>query len=200
MLLDGKMGVALVEESVFEDFVGFGEGFLDVAEFECDAFVNVAFFAVIVDARFGSGEGFFGIGDGGQDFVVDIDEVEGFEGGQLFAGDDGGDGIADVADVIDAEGLLVLADGKNSVFDGQIFSGEDQIDAGMGEGAGSVDLSNAGVRVRGAQEFAVGHAREKNVVGKAGLAGDFGAGVHAAARNADDAEFIAVGLEESLNG
>ena len=38
------------------------------------------------------------------------------------------------------------------------------------------------------------HAGEKNVVGKAGLAGDFGAGVYAAARDADDAEFFSVGL------
>jgi hypothetical protein len=48
--------------------------------------------------------------------------------------------------------------------------------------------------MRGAQEFAVGHAGEKNVIGKAGLAGDFGAGVHAAAGNADDAQLATVGL------
>jgi hypothetical protein len=47
--------------------------------------------------------------------------------------------------------------------------------------------------MRGAQEFAVGHAREKDVVSEAGLAGDFGAGVYAAAWDADDAEFLAVG-------
>jgi hypothetical protein len=192
VLLDGEMRAALVEKSVFEDFVGFGEGFFNVAEFEGDAFVDVAFLAVVVNAGFRSGQGFFRIGDGGEDFVVDIDEVEGFEGGELFAGDDGGNRIADVADVINAESLLVLADGKDSVCDGEVFSGENQIDAGMGESAGSIDLSNPRVGVRGAQEFAVGHAREKNVVSEAGLAGDFGAGVDAAARDADDAKFISV--------
>jgi len=198
VLLDREMGAALVEENVFEDFVGFGEGFFNVAEFEGDAFVDVAFFAVIVDARFGSGESFFGIGDSGQDFVVDVDEVESLEGGELLAGDDGGDRIADVADVIDAEGLFVLTDGKDSVFDGEIFAGENQIDAGMGEGAGGADLSNARVGMRGAQEFAVGHAGEKNVVGKTSLASDFGASIDAAARDADDAKFFAVGLRVFL--
>jgi hypothetical protein len=89
--------------------------------------------------------------------------------------------------------LLVLADGENSVFDGEVFAGENQIDSGVRESAGNVDLANAGVRMRGAQEFAVGHAREKDVVSEAGLAGDFGAGVYAAAWDADDAEFLAVG-------
>ncbi len=93
-----------------------------------------------------------------------------------------------MADVIDAESLLVLADRKNSVFDGQVFAGEDEVDAGMGSGARSVDASNARVRVRGAQELAVHHARKGNVVGEASLASDFGACVYAPARMADYAE------------
>src|SRR5260370_847812 len=50
VLLDGEMRAALVEKGVFEDFVGFGEALIDVAELECYAFVNVAFVAVVVDA------------------------------------------------------------------------------------------------------------------------------------------------------
>jgi hypothetical protein len=99
-----------------------------------------------------------------------------------------------MAHVIEAEGLLVLADGKNPVLDGQVFPGEDQIDSGASESAGSVDLSNAGVRMRGAQKFAMGHARQEDIVGEARLAGNFGAGVHPAARDADDAQFPGVGL------
>src|SRR5258708_5662524 len=55
VLLDREMRAALVEESVFEDFVGFGEALIDVSEFEGDAFVNVAFVAVVVDAGSWSG-------------------------------------------------------------------------------------------------------------------------------------------------
>src|SRR5437773_7165409 len=43
-------------------------------------FVNVPFLAVFVDARLRSREGFFRIGDGRQDFIVDIDQIERFEG------------------------------------------------------------------------------------------------------------------------
>jgi len=51
VLLDGEMRAALVEKGVFEDFVGFCEALIDAAEFERDAFVDVAFVAVIVDSR-----------------------------------------------------------------------------------------------------------------------------------------------------
>src|SRR6202790_325270 len=187
------MGAALIEESVFEDFVGFGETVCDVAEGQRDAFVDVAFFAVIVNAWLGRGESFFRIGDGGEEVVFDVDEIEGFEGGEFFASDYGGYGIADVTNVIDAEGLLVLTDGEDAVFDGDIFAGEDQIDAGMGLGAGDVDFFDTGVGMRGAEEFAMGHAGKKDIVGVAGLAGDFGAGVDAAAGLADNAQFVGVG-------
>jgi len=56
------MGVALIEKSVFEDFVGFGESLIDIAEFQRDAFVNIAFIAVIMNARRGSAEGLFRVG------------------------------------------------------------------------------------------------------------------------------------------
>jgi len=51
VLLDGEMRVSLIEEGVFEDFVGFRKSLVDIAEFEGDPFVDVAFVAVIVDAR-----------------------------------------------------------------------------------------------------------------------------------------------------
>src|SRR6267378_605088 len=133
VLFDGKMRAALVEKSIFEDLVGFGERFFNITEFQRDALVNIAFFAVLVNARFGSGESFFGIGDGGEKLVVDVDEIQSFKCGELLAGDDGSDGITDVAHVIEAEGLLVLADGKNPVRDGQVFSDQNQINTRMSD-------------------------------------------------------------------
>jgi hypothetical protein len=99
-----------------------------------------------------------------------------------------------VPHVIQAEGLLVLTDWKNSILDGQVFSGQNQIDTWMSESAGSVDLSNARVWMRGAQKFAMGHARQNNVVGKTRLARYFGAGVHPSPRDTDDAQHFAVRL------
>jgi len=97
-----------------------------------------------------------------------------------------------MTNMVQTEGLLILADGENAVFDGEIFPGEDEIDAGVSGGLRTVDAANARVRVRGAQEFAVDHAGKGNVVSEAGLAGDFGAGVYAAAGVADYAEIAIV--------
>src|SRR5882672_8297825 len=99
VLLDGEMRVALIEESIFEDFVSFGETLVDIAEFQCDSFVDVAFVAVIVDARRWGGQSFFGVGDRSEEFVFDFDEVKSLEGDQFFAGNYRGDRIANVADV-----------------------------------------------------------------------------------------------------
>src|SRR5256885_10713172 len=80
MLLDGKMGVSLKEKSVLKNFIGFGKAFFHVAKLQCHELVNVPLFAVLVDARFWSRQRFFGIGDGRQGFIVDVDQVERFEG------------------------------------------------------------------------------------------------------------------------
>ena len=42
------------------------------------------------------------VGEGAQRLVLDVDQVERLEGGQLVARDDGGDRIADEAHAIDA--------------------------------------------------------------------------------------------------
>ena len=51
VLLDGEMRAALVEKSVFEDFVFFGETLVDIAEFQGNTLVDVAFIAVLVNTR-----------------------------------------------------------------------------------------------------------------------------------------------------
>src|SRR6202158_2230132 len=101
-----------------------------------------------------------------------------------------------MAHMMQAEGLFVLADRENSVFDGQIFAGEDEVDAGVGGGPRDVDAADASVRARGAEEGAGDQAGEGKVSGEAGLPGDFGAGIHVAAWMANYAEFaiISVGL------
>jgi hypothetical protein len=101
-----------------------------------------------------------------------------------------------VANVIEAEGLFVLAHGEDPIFDGEIFAGEDEVNARVSGGPRNVDTADASVRVRGAEKFAVDHAGKGNVIGEASLAGDFGAGVDAAAWVADYAKvaIISVGF------
>jgi len=102
--------------------------------------------------------------------------------------------FADVAYMVEAKGLLILADRQNAVFDGEIFADEDEVDTGVSGGARDVDAANAGVRVRGAQEFAVRHTRKGNVISEARLAGNFRARVYASARPADYAEISLVSV------
>src|ERR1700733_8717694 len=102
-----------------------------------------------------------------------------------------------MSDVTGTESLLVLADGNNSIFDWQIFSGENQVDAGMGRSPRGIDAGDSRVRMRRAQQFAVRHARKCDVVGETSLAGDFGARVHAAAGDADYAQIFRVFLRRN---
>src|SRR6266566_1215621 len=149
------MSVSLKEEGVLKDFIGFGKALFHVAEFQRHEFMNVSLFTVFVDARLRSCEGF-------------------------FAREDGGDGVSNVSRTIYAKGLLVLADGKNPVLDRQIFACQNQVDARASECSRRVDLSDARMRMRRPQQFTVRHAREKNVVGEARLAGYFCAGIDSA--------------------
>src|SRR5260370_17608285 len=107
------MSVPLKEEGVLKDFIGFGKALFHVAEFQRHEFMNVSLFTVFVDARLRSCEGFFGIGDRRQDFIVDIDQVEVLEGGQLFASEDCGAGVSNVSPTIYATGSLVLPAGTH---------------------------------------------------------------------------------------
>ncbi len=61
MLLDGKMGVALEEKSVFEDFIGLSKPVFDVAELQRHELMNIAFFTVFVNPWLGGRQSFFGI-------------------------------------------------------------------------------------------------------------------------------------------
>jgi len=96
--------------------------------------------------------------------------------------------------MVEAKRLFVLADRENSVFDREIFAGEDEINAGVIRGARNVDAADARVGVRRAQQLAMHHAGKGNVVGESGLPGDLGASVNAATRAADYAEIAAVSV------
>jgi hypothetical protein len=129
------VGVALVEERVLEHAVGVGQCLFDVAEAERHRLVDVAGIAVLVDARLRMREAVLGIGIGAQRLVLDVDEVERFEGRQFVARDHGRHRIADEADAIDRQGMLVLAHRQDAVGNREIIAGQDEVDAGTRERA-----------------------------------------------------------------
>jgi hypothetical protein len=65
---------------------------------------------------------------------------------------------------------------------GKVLAGEHQVHAGMLLGAARVDRLDQRMRVRRAQQPAMQHPRQHDVVGKARLPGDLGAAVDAPAR------------------
>src|SRR5258708_9335719 len=142
------MRVSLKEKCVFKNFIGLGKAFFNVVKLQRHEFMNVSFFAVFVNAWFGSREGLLGIRDRGQDVIVDIDQVQRLEGCQLFARDDGSDAIPYVPHAVDTKSLLILADVKNSVLDVYLFPSEYEIHSAMSGAARSVDLTYARIGLR----------------------------------------------------
>ena len=185
MLFNGQVRVALIKECVFEYLISVGKGLVDVAESERDNLVDVAAVAVLVDGV-GCDQSFFRARNRLQWCVLDVDQIERFERRQFVACDDRRHRVADEPDALDRQGILVLTDRKNAVRDRKIASGQDQVDAGMRQGASHVDADDACVRDGGTEQLAVDHPRQRQVVGEAGLAGDFGACVDARPRFADD--------------
>src|SRR5579885_1249852 len=190
MLLNGKMGAAFVEESVLKNLVGFSEALLDVAELKSHALVDVSFLAVLVDARFRSAQRLPRSGDGCQKVILDFNQLRSFEGRQLFARDYGGDRIPDVSYAIHAKGRLVLADGENSVMNWQVLPGQNQINARASQGARGIDFPNQRVRMRRAQQPAIRHSRQRDIIRIARLARHLRAGIHSSPGNAYHAQFV----------
>jgi hypothetical protein len=120
VLLDRQVGVARVEERVVEDLVGLGQRFVHIAEHEMDAFVDVALFAVVVDAWLRMRQRLLRTGDRSQWLVIDVDPLQSVRRGRLVHGDDRGHRVTDEAYALTADRLFVLADREDAEFDGHV--------------------------------------------------------------------------------
>src|SRR5262249_25232022 len=80
----------------------------------------------------------------------------------------------------------------------QVMAGDDAVHPGKRPGAARVDALDERVRMGTPQQLAVGQAREGQVVGGLGLAGDLGPGVDLRQRLPGDGEarFLYAGLAE----
>jgi hypothetical protein len=143
--------------------------------------VDIAFVAVVVDPRLRALQAVFGLGKRVEHVVLDVNQIQGRGGGLFVAGDDGGHWIADEAHALAAQRMLVLAHRQNPVGDREVVTGEHQMHAVESPCAGHVEGANAPVRNGRPEQTAVYCARRQQIVGEAGLAGDLGAPVDAAA-------------------
>ena len=153
MRLHGGVRDFVGDEAGFGDVVGVGETFVGIAEEVVIILFEVVRLVVVDEVALGLHR-LFGIEIGGQDFVFDVDEFESFFRGRFIDGGDAGHVVADVADFVEGEGVFVVADGENAVGIGRVFAGDDGDDAVELLGAGGVNALDAGVRMRGMQDFA----------------------------------------------
>ena len=79
MLLDREVRTALIKECVLKDFIRFGKSFFHISEFQGDLFVNVSFFAVFMNARLRGRQRLFGIGDGRENLVIHVNQIQRFK-------------------------------------------------------------------------------------------------------------------------
>ncbi len=139
VLLHRKMRAPLVEERVLEHDVRFRQRGVDVAELHRHGLVDVVSVAVEMDARVLGVEGVLDRGDGIELGVLDDDRAARPLRGLLVDRGDGRNGIADEADLVEAERVLVLADGQDAIGDRQVAPHQNGRDARHLGGGADVD-------------------------------------------------------------
>ena len=187
VLLEREMRRPLVEEEVVVDAVGDGESLLGVAELHRDELVEVAAIAVVVDPRLGTRDRVVDRAERRQGLVLHLDGFKGVEGGVLVDRRHGRDGIPDVADPVGGERVLVLRDRQDPEGDRQIAAGCHRDHTGRRESLRRVDTDEPRVGDRRAEQLAVEHPRQEQVVGELRLPRHLRGRVDLRIRPADDA-------------
>ena len=192
MLLHRQVCVAFVEESIFANQIGFSEPFVHLAEFQRDFLVNVTAIPVLVNARLINHHSFFNRRDCLERLVLDFNQIHRVKSDIFIDCCDRGDRIADEAHLVDAERMFILADRKNAVGNRQVFTGDNGQDTWQGQRFRYIDIFNQRMRQMTAQDLAVEHAWEKDIVRKFRLPGALRARVDLAKWLADYIERLSV--------
>jgi hypothetical protein len=121
-------------------------------------------------------QGRLGVEHGGQGFVLHLDRVEGRRRGIQVHRCDGGHGLTRVADALEREDRLVPIDrphmGEDVGTAHQVGRRQHDLHARQLSGPGDVDPHQASVRLGGAQQPRVEHARQADVDGVRNPAGN----------------------------
>ena len=214
VLLQRQMGAALVKRDVFPDEVGLGKAYFHVAEFVdlikvmssrtksasanllprrrihrpvSDGYCRIphihGYEARVVECSLDRG-------DGREEFVLDVNQIQRFGRHIFIHRGDGGHRVSHHADLANRQRVFIFADGQSPVWDRQVFSEEHHLDAWITFRLGGIDLQDAAVRNCAAQNLGVKHAGEDEVVGVLRLAGDLRCSVHLAMRLSYDAQAL----------
>ena len=176
--LHGRGVDARVEHVLGDDDVGLGEdgvGLLLAARLPVeDVVVGLAFLVVADDGRVGV-ERVARVDDRGQRLVVDVDELERVACGVAVLGDDEGDLLALEAHLVggeDGEGVVRQRGDPRQAERLEHRAGDDGLHLRVRLGGRGVDALDARVRERAAQDGAVQHAGQHDVVDVVALAAD----------------------------
>ena len=221
----GNMGfnVALMDGLGFvlplDDYIGGGKTLFHIAEFVLQVAGDVAALAgvvagaetlhpkagrhIVVEQRGVSFQSLAPVQGHRQDFVVHLNQGQGFLSDMGIGGGDGGDGVAAIEgfavgqDVFgDDAGVLLgvfVVDGRAFLDDGKVGGRGHGHYAGQGFGPGGVDAADAGVSVGAAEDFAVEHSGQVQVGAETGGPGYFVKTVVAGGTGADHAVFAGGG-------
>ena len=188
VLLHRQVGIPLKEEHVFAHVVRLGEPPVGIAELQRDVLVDIGgrSVPVLLHPDLGFPERVLDRHDRPKRLVLHLDRLAGPFGGLLVHRRHGGDRIADVPDLVEAQRLLVLAARHDPELRGEIATGEDGVHAGECPRPGHVQPDDPRVGEVAAEELAVQHPREEQIVCVPGLAGRLGRAVDLGPRPADD--------------
>jgi hypothetical protein len=181
------MGIAFEKDHVLADVVSPRHRLIRLAELQGNGLVNVR---RPMDGLAAAGDGLFDGHVTGQLGKFDVDQVEGLIGDPLIGGGHGGDRIANVAHLLPRQRLLILADGKDAELHRQVIAGEHGQDPGQRARPGGIDIQDAGMRMRAAQDPPIEHPGQSEVIGEFRLPGDLGIGIGLRQRLANDREFF----------
>ena len=151
-------------QPVPDDDVGLGEVAVHVAEVEA-ALVGAVRLQRLVHQRGPGVQRALRVGDRGQRFVFDLDQLQRVLGQVAAVRDDHRDALAGVADLLRgqaAPGVLGRVGpevGHRVTQLGGLRPGDHRVHAGCGQGLGGLDPHDPGVRVRAAQHGGVQGAR-----------------------------------------
>ena len=155
------MPLARALPRAFNDDVARLEAAVDIAALERKVMGDVAW-GIVVHQRRAGRECCIHRQHGGQDFVFDLDAIDGCARGFSVPRCDRRDFIADIAHLIDGERVEVGAKAA-PFFTRSIGAGDYGFDAGHRRGRTGINAFDARMRVRAAQHSCMQHARQMQV-------------------------------------
>ena len=188
MRLDRRVRVAVVEKPVVAHVVGGSETRVHVAELQVHVLEDVGLFRVRVQLGQILTQGILNREDGREQLVFHVDQSERVERRVFVHGRNRGDRLTHIPHLADCQRRFVLSGRHDAHELGHVRTKDDVDHAGMGKGAGDVDRHDPGVSVGRAQEPAVQHARQKDVVRVFRAARQMVPGVDLGQAMADDGE------------